>query len=169
LVQQLRREGVDTLFGLPGVQLDWAFDALYEERDHIRVIHTRHEQACAYMADGYARASGRPGVCLVVPGPGLLNTTAALSTAYACSSPVLCLTGQIDSSQIGKGRGLLHEIPDQLGLIAHLTKWQALALKPGDIPGLVNDAFRQLRTGRPRPVELEVPPDVLEAKAETEL
>jgi acetolactate synthase I/II/III large subunit len=169
LVQQLKREGVDTVFVLPGVQLDWAFDALYEERDHFRVIHTRHEQACAYMADGYARASGRPGVCLVVPGPGLLNATAALSTAYACSSPVLCVTGQIDSSQIGKGRGLLHEVNDQLGLISHLTKWQALAVKPAEIPSLVHEAFRQLRTGRPRPVELEAPPDVLEAKDEVKL
>ena len=169
LVQQLKREGVDTIFGLPGIQMDWAFDALHEEREHFRIIHTRHEQATAYMADGYARASGKPGVCIVVPGPGLLNTTAALSTAYACSSPVLCITGQIDSSQIGKGRGLLHEINDQLGLIAHVTKWQSLALNPGDIPSVVHEAFHQLTSGRPRPVEIEVPPDVLEAKADVSL
>src|SRR5437879_4963889 len=100
LVQQLKREGIDTVFGLPGVQLDWAFDALYEERDHIRVIHTRHEQATAYMADGFARTTGRVGMCIVVPGPGLLNASGALSTAYACSSPVLCITGQINSDLI---------------------------------------------------------------------
>src|SRR5712692_9457128 len=104
LVQSLRVEGVEVMFALPGVQLDWAFDALYAEREHLRVIHTRHEQGAAYMADGYARTSGRPGACFVVPGPGLLNTTAALSTAYACCSPVLCLTGQIQSDLIGKGR-----------------------------------------------------------------
>src|SRR5215212_4937557 len=69
LVQSIKREGVDTIFGLPGVQLDWAFDALYEERDNIRVVHTRHEQATSYMADGYARVSGKVGTCLVVPGP----------------------------------------------------------------------------------------------------
>src|SRR5690349_6347809 len=118
LVRQLRREGIDTIYGLPGVQLDWAFDALYDERDAIRVVHTRHEQATAYMADGYARSTGKIGTCMVVPGPGLLNATAALSTAYACSSPVLCLTGQIDSKQIGVGRGALHEINDQLGMIS---------------------------------------------------
>jgi len=169
LVQQLKREGIDTIFGLPGVQLDWAFDAIYEEREHFKVYHTRHEQACAYMADGYARSTGKIGLCMVVPGPGLLNTTGALSTAYACSSPVFVVTGQIESKNINKGRGLLHEINDQLGMISHVTKWQALALSPGEIPGLVHEAVRQLRTGRPRPVELEVPPDVFEAKADVTL
>ena len=108
LVQSLKREGIDTIFGLPGIQLDWAFDALYEERDNIAVYHTRHEQATSYMADGFARATGKVGTCLVVPGPGLLNAMAGLSTAYACCSPVLCLTGQIQSDMIGVGRGLLH-------------------------------------------------------------
>ena len=83
LVRSLAREGLSTIFGLPGVQLDWAYDALFEARDTIAVVHTRHEQATAYMADGYARTTGEVGVCLVVPGPGLLNATAALSTAYA--------------------------------------------------------------------------------------
>src|SRR3954463_9325988 len=113
LVESLKREGVDTVFGLPGVQLDWAFDALYANRDTIQVVHTRHEQATAYMADGYARSTGKVGTYIVVPGPGVLNTTAALSTAYACNSKVLCLTGQIQSDAIDSGRGLLHEIPDQ--------------------------------------------------------
>jgi acetolactate synthase-1/2/3 large subunit len=169
LVQQLKREGIDSVFGLPGVQLDWAFDALWEEREHFHVYHTRHEQACGYMADGYARATGKIGLCLVVPGPGLLNASAALATAYACSSRVLCVTGQIHSEQIGKGRGLLHEINDQLGTIASVTKWQALARTPADIPGIVHEAVRQLSTGRPRPVEIEVPPDILEAKSEVTL
>src|SRR5215208_5517616 len=93
LVEALVREGIDTVFALPGVQLDWVFDALYEQREHIAVLHTRHEQATSYMADGFARASGRVGVCMMVPGPGLLNAAAGLATAYACSSPVLCLTG----------------------------------------------------------------------------
>ncbi len=169
LVQSLKREGIETIFGLPGIQLDWAFDALYEERDSIAVYHTRHEQATSYMADGYARATGKVGTCLVVPGPGLLNATAGLSTAYACCSPVLCLSGQIQSDLIGAGRGLLHEIPDQLEMIGSVTKWAARAMRPEEIPGLVREAFRQLRTGRPRPVELEIPPDVLQARGEVEL
>ena len=169
LVQSLKIEGIDVIFGLPGVQLDWAFDALYEERDSIRVIHTRHEQATAYMADGYARASGRVGTCLVVPGPGLLNAGAALSTAYATSSQVLCLSGQIQSDLIGKGRGLLHEIPYQLEMLASVTKWAGRAMTPQEIPGLVHEAFRRLETGRPRPVEIEIPPDILQKRAEVHL
>ncbi len=169
LVHSLKREGVRTVFGLPGVQLDWAFDALYEERDTIRVLHTRHEQATSYMADGYARTTGEVGTCLVVPGPGLLNAAAGLATAYACSSPVLCLTGQINSDLIGLGRGVLHEIPEQLRLAASFTKWAARAVRPQEIPGVVREAFWQLRNGRPRPVEIEIPPDVLQATASVEL
>ncbi|MBA2520503.1 MAG: thiamine pyrophosphate-binding protein [Chloroflexia bacterium] len=169
LVASLIGEGIDTIFGLPGVQLDGAFDALYTERDRVRVLQTRHEQGAAYMADGYARASGKVGTCLVVPGPGLLNAAAALSTAYACNSPVLCVTGQIQSDLIEVGRGLLHEIPNQLGMVRSVTKHAARAMTPGDIPGLVGEAFRQLRTGRPRPVEIEVPPDILLATGEVTL
>ncbi len=169
LVQTLKAEGVDTIFGLPGIQLDWAFDALHAEREAIRIVHTRHEQAAGYMADGYARTTGRPGVYLVVPGPGVLNTTAALATAYACNAPVLCLTGQINSDLIGIGRGVLHEIEDQVGLLRHVTKWAARALAPAQIPGLVHEAFRQMKSGRPRPVALEIPPDVLQAIADVEI
>src|SRR5438094_4016304 len=169
LVRQLKVEGLDTIFGLPGVQLDWAFDAIYDERDPFRVIHTRHEQATAYMADGYARSTGKVGMCIVVPGPGLLNASGALSTAYACSSPVLCVTGQIDSALIGLGRGILHEIPNQMQAIASVTKWQARPMSPADVPGVVHEAFCTLSTGRPRPVEIEIPPDVLQATDEVNL
>jgi len=121
------------------------------------------------MADGYTRASGKTGMFLVVPGPGLLNAGAALSTGYACSSPVLCVTGQIQSDLIGVGRGVLHEINHQMETIASVTKWQGRAMKPAEIPALVHEAFRQLQTGRPRPVEIEVPPDVLEASGDVTL
>ena len=150
LVQSLLREGVDTIFGIPGVQLDWAYNALYDAGDKIRVIHCRHEQATAYMADGYARSTGKVGVYLVVPGPGVLNTTAALSTAYACNSQVLCLTGQIQSDAIDVGRGLLHEIPDQIGLLGHLTKWAAS--RPGAGPETVASGSER-RGGRRQPVD----------------
>src|SRR5581483_9904003 len=169
LVESLAVEGVNTIFGLPGVQLDGAFDALWGAQDAIRVLHTRHEQATAYMADGYAPTTGRIGTCLVVPGPGLLNASAGLATAYACSSPVLCLTGQINSDLIGVGRGVLHEIPEQLRLAGSFSKWAARAMRPSEIPRLVREAFRQLRTGRPRPVVLEIPPDVLQTSADVEL
>jgi acetolactate synthase I/II/III large subunit len=169
LVASLNANGVDTIFALPGVQLDGAFDALYEERDAIRVIHPRHEQAAAYMADGYARTTGKVGVCMVVPGPGLLNASAALSTAYACNSPVLCVTGQIQSDLIEFGRGLLHEIPNQLGMIRSVTKQAERAMTPPEIPGLVQRAFAEVKRGRQRPVEIEIPPDTLFATADVEL
>ena len=169
LAEMLIRNGVDTLFGLPGVQLDGFFNALWARKDKLRVIHTRHEQATAYMADGYARVSGREGVCVVVPGPGLLNAAAALSTAYACNSPVLCVTGQIKSDLIDHGRGLLHEIHDQLGMIRHITKSAERAMTPGEIPGVVSKSFAELRSGRMRPVEIEVPPDTLFAEEEVAL
>lgn len=169
LVQSLKREGVHTLFGIPGIQLDWAYDALHAEQDSIKVVHCRHEQATGYMADGFARTTGEVGPYLVVPGPGVLNTTAALSTAYACNSPVLGITGQISSELIGIGRGILHEIDDQIGLLRHLTKWAASADSPGAVPGVVHEAFRQIRSGRPRPAAIEVPPDVLAATGEVRL
>src|SRR5947209_3241383 len=103
LVELLKLHGVDTLFALPGVQNDGLCNALYDAGGAIGVIHTRHEQGAAYMAYGYARSTGRVGAYSVVPGPGMLNTTAALSTAYAANARVLCLTGQIASSAIGRG------------------------------------------------------------------
>ncbi len=165
----LRSYGVDTIFGLPGVQLDNTFDALYDMQDDMRVLNTRHEQATAYMALGYAQSTGKIGVCLVVPGPGLLNATAALSTAYATSTPVLALSGQVHSDQIEKGFGALHEIPEQLRMIQSVTKWAARADSPSEAPELLREAFRQLQTGRPRPVEFEMAPDIMGQVEDIEL
>src|SRR6202795_1527873 len=97
IVDSLLRHGVDTIFGLPGVQTYGLFDAFARNANRLRLINARHEQTTAYMALGYARATGRPAAYAVVPGPGVLNATAALCTAYACNAPVLALTGQIPS------------------------------------------------------------------------
>ena len=164
-VQALLAQGVDTLFVLPGVQNDALFSALYDAAEHLRVIVTRHEQAAGYMAYGYAAATGRPGAYCVVPGPGFLNTTAALATAYACNAPVFCLSGQVPLQRIGRGFGLLHELPDQLGIMQRLTKWAARIEAPHDAPRLIAEAFTQMLTGRPRPVALEIPMDVLAEEA----
>jgi acetolactate synthase-1/2/3 large subunit len=169
LVEMLRRHQVDTIFALPGVQNDALFVGFYDAGEALRVIHTRHEQGAAYMALGYARSSGKVGAYAVVPGPGLLNTTAALATAYATNAPVLCISGQVASDLIGRGFGLLHEIPDQLGILQRLTKWAARIDHPTQTGNLVNEAFRQLRDGRPRPVGLEIPPDVLALATEVSL
>ncbi len=164
IVRTLVAHGTDTVFGLPGVQNDALYNALYDHRDRIRVIHTRHEQGAAYMALGYALSTDRAGVYNVVPGPGFLNSTGALCTAYATNAKVLCLTGEIPSKYIGRGIGQLHEINDQLGVLRSLTKWSARITGPSEAPARTAEALRQLRSGRPRPVGLECPWDVLAAE-----
>ena len=166
IVRSLAANGVDTVFGLPGVQLDALFNALHDERNRIRVIHPRHEQAAAYMALGYAQASSKIGAYVVVPGPGILNTTAALATAYSTCTPVLAITGQLPSHAIGQGYGLLHEIPDQLSILRGLTKWAERIEHPTQAAALMHTAFHQLRTGVPRPVAIESPMDVLGLEAD---
>ncbi len=168
LAKQLHREGVRVVFGLPGVQLYGAMAALRDEKD-IRFVLTRHEQATTYMADGYARAGGGIGVALVVPGPGVLNAGAGLSTAYSCSSPVFLVAGQVPRRYLGKDVGVLHEINEQLDVVAPITKWRKRVLEVAEIPAAVQEAMRQLKTGRPRPVHLEIPPDTLEEEGEAEL
>ena len=168
LTRSLAREGVEVVFALPGVQIMDAFDAFYDESS-IRLVLARHEQSVTYMADGYARTTGKPGVGLVVPGPGALNATAGLGTAYATSSPVMLVSGQIESYHLGKNRGALHEIGEQLDIFRQLTKWCARTTRVDEIPGLVHTGMQQLSTGRPRPVEIEVPWDILPATGEAEL
>ena len=168
LIQSLAREGVEVVFALPGVQIMEAFDALYEQPG-IRLITVRHEQTAGYMADGYARTTGRVGVALVVPGPGALNAAAAVGTAYASSSPVLLVSGQIDSSSLGQNRGALHEINDQLDVFKPITKWNGRSTRPEEIPSLVHMAMQQVLDGRPRPAEIEVPFDILPATSDIEL
>ncbi len=163
LARQLGKAGVRHVFGVPGVQLDYAVDGLASLEGAIRYVVPRHEQATAYMADGYARSTGGMGVCMVVPGPGVLNAGAGLATAYACSSRVLLVAGQIPSAAIGRGFGMLHEVRNQSGFIASVTKWQALARRSDEVAPLLRDALNELYRGTPRPVALEIPPDVLSA------
>lgn len=163
LADSLINQGVSRIFGIPGVQLDAAADALHARADQVDFICARNEQATTYMADGYARSTGDVGVAMVVPGPGVLNALSGVATGYSANSPMLLIAGQIDSKAIGRGLGALHEIPDQTGILERLTKWTGIARSADEIPGLVREAFVQLRSGRPRPVAIEVPPDVLAA------
>lgn len=165
VVQALRNEGVEVVFGLPGVQIMGIYDAFYGQSD-IRLMTVRHEQTTAYMAYGYARVTGEPGVALVVPGPGVQNASAALGTAYAASTPVLLLAGQVESHNIGSDRGALHEINDQLDIVRPVTKWCQRVTEVPAIPGAIHEAMRQMRTGRPRPTEVEIAPDLLAMTAE---
>jgi acetolactate synthase-1/2/3 large subunit len=168
LAKSLAREGVRVVFGLPGVQLYGAIAALRDE-PAIRFVVTRHEQATTYMADGYARAGGGFGVALVVPGPGLLNAAAGLATAYAASSPVLLIAGQVPQAYRGRRVGVLHELDDQLDALRGVTKWRRSVLEAAEVPRAVHEAVSQLKTGRPRPVAIDLTPEALEQEAEVAL
>ena len=166
VVESLLANGIDTVFGLPGAQLDPIFAAIHDNQDRINLVHSRHEQGCAYMAYGYAEVSGKIGTLLVVPGPGLLNAGAAIVTGYACNTPMLCLVGQGRSYLVGKGFGILHEIPDQFATASGLVKWAGQVTGTADIPGKMVAAIEQIRHHRPRPVYLEIPFDFAKESAD---
>lgn len=160
VVERLVAHGIDTLFCLPGVQNDPFFIALFDAAARIRAVHTRHEQGAAYMALGAAMATGKPAVYCVVPGPGFLNTTAALATAYGHGAPVLALVGQVPQAYVNRDTGFLHDIPDQLGIMQRLTKFAARINSPHEAGLLIDRAFHEMLSGRPRPAAIEVPLDV---------
>ncbi len=168
VVRSLLDHEVDTVFGIPGIQLDNLFDAFHERRNNLRVIHTRHEQGAAFMAMGYAQASGRTGVFAVVPGPGLLNSLTALATGASANLPMLCLTGQIPSYQIGQGLGIAHELKDQMAVTRGVIDWTRRAEHPAAVPALLADAFQHMHSGRKSPAVFEMAPDLLGQKAPVE-
>jgi acetolactate synthase-1/2/3 large subunit len=164
IVSGLVAHGVNTVFGLPGAQVYGLFDAFHQAQ--LKVIGARHEQACAYMAYGYARSSGKPGVFSVVPGPGVLNAGAGLLTAFGANEPVLCLTGQVPTQFLDKGRGHLHEMPDQLATLRSFVKWAERIEYPDIAPTMVSRAFQEMMSGRRGPVALEMPWDVFTQRAD---
>ena len=166
IVANLIANGVDTVFGLPGVQTYPIFDALARNANAVRTVSARHEQATAYMALGYAKSTGRPSVFSVVPGPGVLNTGAALCTAYGVNAPIMCLTGQVPSDFLGRERGHLHEIPDQQGMLASFIKAAYRIEHPQDAHRVMADAWREMISGRPGPVSVETCWDTLAHSAD---
>ena len=165
LVEGLVANGIETLYALPGVQNDPFFDALYHAQNRLKVVHTRHEQGAAYMALGAALATGQPQAMCVVPGPGLLNAASALATAYSTNARVLAISGQIPLHSIGRGTGQLHEILDQTAILRTMTKWNTVVKAPTEVAPALDEAFRQLLGGRPRPVGVEVPMDIWQRRA----
>jgi acetolactate synthase-1/2/3 large subunit len=159
-VEGLLAHGLNTVYALPGVHNDHLFDAFQRAGDRVKVVHTRHEQGAAYMALGAALATGHPQAYAVVPGPGLLNSGAALLTAYGMNAPVLALIGQIPAGAIGRGLGHLHEIRDQAGIIARLVDHSARIDSPAEAPAKVAKAIRSMASGRPGPAALECAIDV---------
>ena len=158
-MQLVQGYGIDTVFGMPGVHTLEYYRAI--AGTDMRHVLFRHEQGGGFMADGYARISGRPAACCVITGPGVTNIATAVGNAYADSSPMLVLASTIASTDLGAGRGRLHEITDQLATIAPLTAFSQTLLSADQIPGAVARAFQTFRTGRPRPVHLELPIDLI--------
>ena len=158
-VRALESQGVDVVFGIPGVHTLEIYDALVESR--IRHVLARHEQGAGFMADGYARASGRPGVAVIITGPGITNVMTAVGEAYTDSSPIMILSSNVEQQWAGQMLGHLHDLSDQIGVMSAVTKWNARSTTVAEIPELVANAFREMTTGRPRPTHVEVPLDVL--------
>ena len=160
VVATLLTHGIEAIYALPGLQNDPLFDALYLFSGRLSTIHTRHEQGAAYMALGAALATGKPAAYAVVPGPGFLNSAAALLTAYSMNAPVLALIGQIPQADIGRGLGHLHEIRDQTGIVKRLVDYAGLISRPQDASKVTAAALRTMQTGRLGPAAIECAMDV---------
>lgn len=156
----LAEYGVDTIFGIPGVHtLDFC-RGLGDDAT-IRHIHARNEMGAGFMADGYARSSGKPGVCLTISGPGVTNATTPLGQAYADSVPLLLISAEAHSDGLGKGHGALHEVTDLNAVTRPLCALSECARKPEDVPKLLAEAFSIFASKRPRPVHISIPIDIL--------
>ncbi len=166
IVDSLLKHGVETIYGLPGVQMYGLFDAFARNANRLQVINARHEQTTAYMALGSALSTGKPSAFTVVPGPGVMNTMGALTTAWGVNAPVMCITGQVPSAMIGRGRGQLHEMPDQLATLKTLLKFAERIEHPTEAPQVMARAFQAMLSGRPGPVAVEMPWDMFSASAE---
>jgi 5-guanidino-2-oxopentanoate decarboxylase len=161
LVRLLANYGVDTVFGIPGVHTLELYRGL--PGSGIRHVLTRHEQGASFMADGYARVSGKPGVCFIITGPGVTNAATGIGQAYADSIPMLVISSVNHSASLGKGWGSLHECQDQRAMTAPITAFSAVALTAEDLPELIARAYAVFDSERPRPVHISVPLDVLSA------
>jgi len=159
LVKLLEAYGVDTVFGIPGVHTVELYRGLPSTR--IRHVTPRHEQGAAFMADGYARVSGKPGVCFLITGPGVTNASTAMGQAYSDSVPMLVISAVNNTDDLGMGYGRLHELPDQRNVTAGFTVFSHTLLDPQDLAQVLARAFASFQGGRPGPVHLEIPVNVI--------
>jgi acetolactate synthase-1/2/3 large subunit len=164
LVQLLEGYGVETVFGIPGVHTVELYRGLHNSR--LRHVSPRHEQGAGFMADGYARASGKPAVCFIITGPGMTNILTAMGQAYADSVPMLVISTTSRREHLGMGHGHLHELPDQRAMISGVCAFSHTLQSPAQLPELLARAFAVFSCARPRPVHIEIPLDVLDMPAE---
>src|SRR5438552_123882 len=165
VVEALRAEGVRHVFGIPGVHNLAIYDALLRQSEITHVL-ARHEAGAGFMADGYARASGRPGVVVVTTGPGATNALTPLVESYAGSMPIVLVMSDVASQLVGRDVGALHEVPNQIECFKPVTRWAEAVTEAGAIPAAVHAAFDLLRTGRPGPIAISIPNDFLAARFE---
>ncbi|MEX2146288.1 MAG: thiamine pyrophosphate-binding protein [Candidatus Rokuibacteriota bacterium] len=165
VVEALRKDGVRHVFGIPGIHNLHIYDALLRQSDIVHVL-ARHEQGAAFMADGYARASGEPGVVVVTTGPGATNTITPLAESYAGSVPVLLVMSDIASHLVGRDLGALHEVPHQIECFRSVTRWAEALTDAAAIPTSLAGAFALMRTGRPGPMAVSIPHDFLAARVD---
>jgi acetolactate synthase-1/2/3 large subunit len=164
LVRLLEAYGVELIFGIPGVHTVELYRGLPATK--IRHITPRHEQGAGFMADGYARVTGKPGVCFIITGPGMTNIATAMGQAYADSVPMLVISSVNAREQLGMRHGRLHELPSQQGLVSGVTAFSHTILAPSQLPEIVACAFAVFSSSRPRPVHIEIPLDVILAEVD---
>ncbi|NPY60484.1 hypothetical protein DZ967_016660, partial [Pseudomonas aeruginosa] len=164
LVKQLEAWGVETVFGIPGVHTVELYRGLPGSR--IRHVTPRHEQGAGFMADGYARVTGKPGVCFIITGPGMTNILTAMAQAYADSIPMLVISSVNERARLAHGNGYLHEMPNQRNLVGNVCAFSHTLMSAEELPAVLARAFAVFDSERPRPVHIELPLDVITAPAE---
>ena len=169
VLESLKAHGVDTLFGIISVHNLDLYDALFDQRDSFRYIGGRMELGCGFMADGYSRVSGKPGVLITSTGPGAADSIGAMGEAYHSACPILQITTNVEREFINSRRGATHEPKNQVEMFQSVTDWTSLITEVDAIPDAVHEAFRRFRERRPRPIELEVATDVLGMESDVEI
>ena len=169
VIESLKAQGVDTVFGIISIHNLDLFDSLFGSQDSMQFIGGRLELGCGFMADGYARATGKPGVLFTSTGPGAADSVGAIGEAYFSGSPILEITTNVEQEFLGSGKLATHETKDQLGIIEAVTDWNASIPQVESIPDNITEAFDRFQTRRPRPIELEIPTDLLGTEADVEM
>ena len=169
IIESLKAQGVDTVFGIISVHNLDLFDSLFESHDSLNFVGGRLELGCGFMADGYARSTGRPGVLITSTGPGAADSMGAIGEAYFSGSPILEITTNVEREFVGSGKLATHETKNQLGMFEAVTDWNASIPQVESIPDNITEAFERFQTRRPRPVELEIPTDLLGTEADVEM
>ena len=169
ITETLKVHDVDTIFGIISIHTLDLFDSLFDNQDSLRFIGGRQELGCGFMADGYARATGKPGILLTSTGPGAADSMGALGEAYFSSSAVLEITTNVEQEYIGSGKLSTHETKNQLQMFESVTDWNAMISQVESIPDYFVEAFQRFKSRRPRPIELELPTDLLALQADVEV